>query len=283
MRPSPVVRGISALVLVAGACVATAAAQPRPATFRGKVYVDTLMRPIPGVEVTITELSRTATSDDKGVFRIEGIGPGRYRVVARKIGFAAYQSTIEFGDGETVERGIVLPRVPPLDTVRVVGDANVPLSFLEHRAVGLGHFVTRDHLEKQGNRKLGDILAQVPGLGMVQGRTSQAWVLSKRYTMPIRSISGGGQPCINKPGNPWYCPEQHELARGMKVGCYAQVYLDGMLMNPGAPATPVDINEFYSQQIEAIEYYAGPAQTPMKYSKLNSPCGVVVIHTRRGK
>ena len=34
-------------------------------------------------------------------------------------------------------------------------------------------------------------------------------------------------------------------------------------------------------QVEAIEYYSGPASTPMRYSRQNSNCGVIVIHTRR--
>ena len=42
-----------------------------------------------------------------------------------------------------------------------------------------------------------------------------------------------------------------------------------------------DINSIPVAMIEAIEYYASAAQTPMKYSVLNSQCGVVVIHTLR--
>jgi hypothetical protein len=33
--------------------------------------------------------------------------------------------------------------------------------------------------------------------------------------------------------------------------------------------------------IEAIEFYATGAETPMKYASLNSECGVLVIHTLR--
>jgi hypothetical protein len=42
-----------------------------------------------------------------------------------------------------------------------------------------------------------------------------------------------------------------------------------------------DINSFSPAEIEAIEFYTGPAQTPVKYSRLDSHCGVLVIHTRR--
>jgi hypothetical protein len=68
--------------------------------------------------------------------------------------------------------------------------------------------------------------------------------------------------------------------------CYAVVFVDdqpvfrnqklGNVMEP-----LFDINSIPVAQIEAIEYYASAAQTPMKYSVLNSQCGVVVIHTLR--
>jgi hypothetical protein len=47
------------------------------------------------------------------------------------------------------------------------------------------------------------------------------------------------------------------------------------------PTQPFDLNTITPESIEAIEYYAGAAQTPVKYSRLGSNCGVLVIWTRR--
>jgi len=47
------------------------------------------------------------------------------------------------------------------------------------------------------------------------------------------------------------------------------------------PTEPWDINQIPPDQVEAIEYYASAAQTPMRYSRMASSCGVVVIWTRR--
>lgn len=80
----------------------------------------------------------------------------------------------------------------------------------------------------------------------------------------------------------------------MRCGCYAQIYLDNALMNPLVlildkqrrryrATPPFDVNSIPSAMIEAIEWYAGGAQTPMKYSRLDSGCGVLVIHSRRTK
>jgi hypothetical protein len=88
-----------------------------------------------------------------------------------------------------------------------------------------------------------------------------------------------------------YEPEDFEKRDGVKRACYSQVWLDGMLMNrqvTNGPrgqrvSPPFDVNTIPPTQIEAVEFYATPAQTPQKYSGFGSACGVLVIHTRRVK
>jgi hypothetical protein len=78
---------------------------------------------------------------------------------------------------------------------------------------------------------------------------------------------------------------REDLALGAKQNvCYGTVYWDGVrIYKPnGQPPMPLfDLNSIRPDQIEAIEYYSGPAQTPAKYSDLNSACGVLVIHSRK--
>ena len=78
-----------------------------------------------------------------------------------------------------------------------------------------------------------------------------------------------------------YKPTRAEQSQGIACACYAQVYLDATLMNQGTPTEPFDVNSLSTTQIEAIEWYASPSETPSKYARLGSPCGVYVIHTRR--
>ena len=53
-------------------------------------------------------------------------------------------------------------------------------------------------------------------------------------------------------------------------------------MNHGTPTPPFEANELHADQIEALEWYAGASETPGRYAKLNSDCGVLVVHMRRG-
>jgi hypothetical protein len=64
--------------------------------------------------------------------------------------------------------------------------------------------------------------------------------------------------------------------------CYATVYLDNaMVYSPKMSASLFDVNSISPSSIEAIEYYSGPGQIPQKYMRLDTACGVIVIHTRR--
>lgn len=242
--------------------------------FSGRVYAEPNMQVLAGAEVSIAEIAMTARSNEKGNFVIAGIASGTYTIRVRRVGFARYEGRITFGADDRIERAIVLPPVAPLDTMKVVGDYDLPLSFIENKAAGLGHFLTRADLESRDGQRLSNIMAQFPGVGIVRGRGSQSWILSKRYVLPISTSRKSAPPSV-------YIPTDYERSSGMIVGCYARVYLDGVLLNGGPTADPIDVNEYLVNGIEAIEYYDGAAQTPSRYARLNSNCGVLVIHTRR--
>jgi hypothetical protein len=60
------------------------------------------------------------------------------------------------------------------------------------------------------------------------------------------------------------------------------VYVDGHMVSGRSQSDPLfDMNSIQPDQIEAIEFYAGPSETPPEYSGLNSTCGVLVIWTRK--
>ena len=99
---------------------------------------------------------------------------------------------------------------------------------------------------------MSSVLSSLQGVRLV-GRGTTAFVASSRG---LKSINGQGT-------------------------CLAAVYLDRVMMygRPGDP--PFDVNSIVPDDVEAIEYYSGPAVTPLEYSTLNSRCGVLVIWTRQ--
>ncbi|MDH5235778.1 MAG: hypothetical protein OEW77_12545, partial [Gemmatimonadota bacterium] len=109
---------------------------------------------------------------------------------------------------------------------------------------------------------------------------THAFLFSRRQTLPLSALEAC-QGSSSPPGGSVYVPSTAEKRQGVACACYAQVYRDGVLQNPGAPAEPFDVNRIPPEEIEAIEWYASPAETPARYAGLNSACGVYVIHSRR--
>jgi hypothetical protein len=113
-------------------------------------------------------------------------------------------------------------------------------------------------------------LGQLGGVKVVT-RGPHAWMVNNRG---VRSLQPRGR-----------CPGLENGPDGGAVNCpcYPLVYLDDAVLYRGAGPTDIvpDVNRFDVASIEAIEFYASAAQTPLKYSVLNSPCGVLVFHTRR--
>ena len=273
------------------------------ATFVGSVVTDSTRQPLANAEVAIPDLSLSVQTNDKGEFRIPNVAPGEHQVVVRKIGFGMLNAKLPFAANETVSRTIVLSNIGAslvvnLDSVRVTSDAYPKTDlamrdFEEHRKRGFGSFMSRADLAKFEGKSLGNVMTQLQGLDVVRGSGGQNWVTSKRG--PVSGCSGIGaassgtdaraaqqaiDTCLKKE-RIFYVPDESESHAGMKRNCYAQVFLDRSLMNPGAPTTPFDLNSFDPSRIEALEWYPSAQQAPSTLPTQNALCGVLVLHTRR--
>jgi hypothetical protein len=253
----------------------------RGATFTGVVVVDSTRQPLPGAEVTLQELGKSVLTDERGAFRLTGIPAGEYRLSVRRIGYGAADARVTFTAHETVERRVVLGRAVTLEAVvvsRTAIDRSMP-DFDDNRRIGLGHFLTREEVSKYDGMKMSSVLQQIPRLGLIS-RGGPAWPVSQGAKVPFCPGSPPSAECLRNQG--FYVPDRSEANQGIVVGCYSLVYVDGVLMNGiREPTEPFDINTIAPDRVEAVEFYAGPAQTPLRYARMGSACGVVVIWTRR--
>jgi hypothetical protein len=266
------------VAIIALPLVAFARFAQRPAAdFSGHVFLRS-GQPVAGVDVSLPALSKSTVTNDSGAFRFSDIPVGQHEMRVRKIGFQESIEHVTVSAGGTSQYRVVLQPVQTLTPVTVEADP-VMADFEENRKIGLGRFMTRSELEKVEHRKLGEVIEAV---GAKVSRSGPfAWLGSTRG--PIRSLNQGIKPkCSTLEGRP-VSPRDSQSARNPGCGqCWAQVWIDGRAVYSGEEGGVVpDLNAILPQSIEAIEYYKGPASTPMKYSKLNSQCGVLVIHTRR--
>jgi len=260
----------------------------RGATFIGTVVSDSSHLPVVGAEVSLPELGKSAITDSGGEFRIAGVASGEQRVVVRRIGYGAADTKLAFSGFEPVERRIVLGRAITLEAVTVTAqysDRAMP-GFEDNKRVGLGKFMTRAEIAKFDGMTMTSALSQFASLGLIGGMKGNIWATSR--LSPVAAClpgSPGTHDALTVTGvclvsHGYYIPEKGESA---PIACYSLVYIDGQLMNGSRePTEPFDLRSVSPERIEAMEYYAGPAETPMKYSRMGSSCGVLVIWTRKG-
>ncbi|HWH49949.1 MAG TPA: carboxypeptidase regulatory-like domain-containing protein [Gemmatimonadaceae bacterium] len=235
----------------------------RLAAFTGVVVSDSGSDAVSGAEIVMPGVGLSTHTDERGRFRIDGVPPGDRRVVVRHLGFGPLDEELTFTPQSTVRRTIHLFRAVRLDSVVVEASASAIPEFDEDRKLGLGHFVTRDALAKRATAHLSEILETIPSLQIVRSSKgdSRAYVARSRGQL---SFVGTG-------------------AQDVDGTCYAAVYIDGhpVYGKIDGNKEPFNINSISPDEIESIEYFAGPAETPPRYSGLNSTCGVVVLWTRR--
>jgi hypothetical protein len=241
------------------------------------IVTDSANVPVGGVEVSLPDLSRSTLTNEQGAFALRDVPPGAQRVLVRRVGYGPVEAQVAIEAGRTVERHIRMVRATSLDSVVVTEKAvdHQLDDFEENKKVGVGHFITRAELAPQEGRSTAAVLTSLPGI-KVFTMGPYGWVGSGRKN--VTSLQGGGGRLA--------LDASDQAKHAPLWDCYAVVYVDDHLVfrnthSSGTLEPLFDINSIPVATIEAIEYYASAAQTPTKYSVLNSQCGVLVIHTIR--
>ena len=267
---------IKRLALTVAATVPFAAISHTGHAFRAWVGVSGIVvdeggQGIGQAEVSLSALGKATFSDDSGRFRFIDVAAGSYEIRVRRLGYRELAESVAVGDEDLTALRLTLGKVATLSPVEVTADPGMG-EFEENRRIGLGKFLTRAELQKQEHRRLADILDQV-GARVVRSGT-HAWVGNSR------GFKASGK-CAFVEGRE--VPQQDlRSTKNPGCGCFAQVYLDDVVLYSGEEGRVVpDINFIAVQSLEGIEFYKGASQTPPKYSRLNSQCGVLVLHTRR--
>jgi len=248
MRLSHVLRLTAArisLLIVIGLPVPLAA----QAVLVGRSISDSTGDPIPGVEVVIEKLKSRVESDREGRFVLAGIPWGVQTAVIRKIGFRPVRLRLIVAADDTLRTDIRLEHtVVELPPVEVTASTVPPgmEDFARRRLAGFRRFIDAKQLRQADHRRLSDLLTGVNGVRSVS-RGLRTYLVSSRSNCPLA------------------------------------VWLDGIqIFSPGLRRTPPDINDFSTYQLEAVEIYSGPAETPAELSGVGAGCGAIALWTRRG-
>lgn len=184
----------------------------------------------------------TAVTDGRGRFRFDQVGPGRYVLEVRRIGYRSRTDTLDVPDGLSVQVALEVSVEPiPLAGLVVVTRSLLLESrgFYDRRSQGFrGVFLDRPAIEERDPLYVADLFRNIPGVEVVDGgylRMSQSVTLR-----------GGGS------------------------GCEPALWLDGVRSGLR------NYDFIRPDHLEGVEVYTGGG-APGKYNDL---CGTVVIWTR---
>ncbi len=250
--------GYRTATLFLGAILVAASAAAAQVHVVGRVVENETSDPIVGVDITVRGpaggyLGHRVT-DENGAFQYEASRISGIKLRAQRLGYRPNTTPVLFFDNHDfyeveirLDRDAVL--LAPLEVIaRSAVESSPVLADFRHRLEhGMGRYLTRDEIEARNPSFVSDMLLEIPGVRLQAGGTGTRRIVR------------------------------------MRANCPAQIFVDGVLMNPAGYGTAVTVDDVVSpRNVEAIEVYGGLGSVPAAFLNENSHCGVVAIWTRRG-
>jgi len=228
----------------------------------GKVVAAENGQPISRATVALRETEEVRLSGEDGSFRFSSVPVGSVTLNVALLGFADSEGVLVIGGGQILDVEVRLsPQPIEMDPIVVVAtrlEINVMLADVRRRAErGWGTVLMEKELEaRRSVTRTTDILQEYGAT--VIGSTERERALYFRRT-----------------------------------SCGPVVYIDGIKVTHGSRSKSpfgsggeIDsaqaVNMVHPLNIEAMEIYRGPAQTPGEFLDSNAQCGVILIWTKRG-
>ena len=238
---------LTTAVIACGALTSATLAQG--STLIGRVLNDS-GDTLAGAEVVLNGPQSSQRTNAKGEFRFTAVPAGNHIVRVRMPGYAPRIDTVEVADAGEIHREFRLSRIeatlPEVPVTATLLDRKLA-EFHERRRFGIGRFLDSAEFAKARGTRTSDKLARLPGVIILRGRFSDAYVANNRQ----RTLNG-------------------RL-------CRAAVWLDGINLG-----IDYNVNLLDPSVIAAVEWYAGQASVPARFNVTgrSGQCGVLVIWTR---
>lgn len=247
-----------ARILTVGVVAASLAAAPRyvhaqdlPAGAISISVRDSLGRSIAGAELSVEGTTVRGVTDERGELRFSAVRGGPATLRIRRLGFEPQTLNVVVDQRVPAASIVTLARIPQrLAPIVVKGGNNYTgrlAGFYQRRDLGIGHFVTREKLERDNPSQLTDVFRRLPGVH----------ITSSRFIRNAVRFRANG------------------------ANCWPLVWLDGAPL----PTAEFDLDFLSPQSIEAIEVYSGISQIPPQFmgSRGLGSCGVIVVWSREGE
>lgn len=211
------------------------------------VVRDSVGGALSGAQVSVPGTSIRAVTDADGAFRLTRLRPGDLALYIRRLGYRPESPSVRVNPaGETrveIRLGALAMRLPTVEVRRQVEVYDSRLAgFVARKEKRVGHFVTREDLDRMRSARFIDALRQIPGVQM-------------------RPMRGGGTTIA---------------LRGSR--CPPLVFIDGFPADAGT----LDLDMLDLASVEGIEVYSGVATVPPEFmgARGTHACGVVAVWSR---
>lgn len=237
---------------------ATLAAQDAGGTLEVRVVDAATRQPLSGAQVVLTGWRRVYTNS-AGVVRLAGVPAGTQTVEAVMLGYTSRAVIVSVAEGESVTRTLELSS-RPIQIAGVEAQAR-PVrrsprleAFYRRARTGVGHYFTRDQIERLNPQSLTDVFRTVPGLILI--------------STPIGErprVQGTTPEIMGSPGKP-------------AGDCPILYFIDGVPYEPSHRGIiSLDISP---AEVEGIEIYRRGSAVPVQYKRGDDACGVILIWKR---
>jgi hypothetical protein len=199
--------------------------------------------PIVGASITIPTLSRSVVSDDAGHFLHSTLDAGSYVVQVHAMGYIPSAKAFDVVTGQSVTHTFQLTTVPP----------------------NLANVVVKGHSASVGRRFEDFDRRRADGRGQFLTRAEIESRSAINLSDLLQTMRGIRTDCVG-----FTC--KVETSRSVH-GCSPAYFVDGRMSTTFGPTTPVN-------DIQGLEVYLGPSETPAEYLGPDSGCGVIGIWTK---
>lgn len=222
-------------------------------------------------------------TDDEGAFQLRVPREGSYRLRAQRIGYGeALTDTMQVGGRVSLEltlqlsvRAVALaplnitaqqhPRVPRL----------VSVGFYRRQEQGQGEFFEREDIERQRPVQMSALVRQVPGVLVMGGGTFAGDVVMMRGSQCLPSVWLDGR--LARPGGRLEAESRSEWSSAMAEARLSPFSRREVRVRHRTVAMDELITP---HEVEAVEVYRGPAETPAIFAFTAASCGAVVVWTQ---
>jgi hypothetical protein len=123
---------------------------------------------------------------------------------------------------------------------------------------GIGVHFDRERIRARPGTRVSDLIALLPMVELRPDPQARATRVLFRRRQFERLLEGDGAPT---------------------APCFPQVFLDGAMLSIGG-SIPTELDQFSTNDLQAVEVYESPAGLPTRFHGTNAHCGTIALWTR---